>query len=661
MEPGNIVEYIDNQKIICSVILEIKKQRLRLLTENNREVNLSATRLSHKSRESLSLSSSRNKLVESLKETSSRRKNLISKINIKELWDTLYTESEWIDLDTMTSFCFSDPLTADHESAVVRAFFNNRIYFKFNVDRFMPNSETQVEKILAQIRKEENDKKIINTGGEWLKKMLNHPSPPPDQEEARQYIDIITSYYLFEKESPHANVGKQLLARAGIDIGPKLFNLLVKIGTWDKDENIDLLKNNTPVSFSKKLLAETDQLRHHPQVHAHDYRKDLTDLPIMTIDGAATLDFDDAISIEKKNDDYYLGIHIADVSEFVTRDGIIDREAMERASSIYLPDKKIPMLPKTLSEDMCSLKTGENRLAISTMLKLNRFADILEYDIVPSIINVKHQRTYSEVNNMVDTDEDIRNLYALAGHFRKKRLDAGAIQITLPEILVSLDEDQNIVINRMDRESPGRMLVMEMMIMANWITAKHLTKKGLPAVYRSQPAPKSRLLKDDEGTIFQNCMQRKHLSRVVIDIHPEHHSGLGVSEYVTATSPIRKYLDLVTQRQIRATLDLETPYSGKQVRHILQVTEESIRNVARAQFTRQRYWLLKYLEQKTGEKEEALVLDKRRDCYWILIPAYMIECKLAQSSGTSLKPGDLIQVTIQHANARNDSLAVFMG
>ncbi len=663
MEPGNIVEYIDSQKIICSVVLEIKKQRLRLLTEGNREVNLSTTRLSHKSKMRLSLSLSRDKLVESLKETSTRRKNLISQIDIKELWDALYTEEEWIDLETMTSFCFSDPLTPDHESAVVRAFFNNRTYFKFSADRFLPNSESQVEKIFAQAKKAEKDKMIIKTGGDWLKKVLAQPTTTPASDDIREFIKIIKSYYLFEKESPYAALGKAMLSRAGVDAGTNLFNLLVSLGEWDGDENIDLLRNDISETFPDHVLKKANQLTKHTQtISSGTDRKDLTNLSIMTIDGAATLDFDDALSIEKEGDQYHVGIHIADVGQFVNKGDAIDKEALDRASSIYMPDQKISMLPNSLSENLCSLQAGEDRLAISISVKLNQFAEVLDYDIFPSLINIKHQRTYSEVNRLADSDEDIKNLYNLARHFRKKRLAAGAIQITLPEIAISLDDENNdIIINRMDRESPGRMLVMEMMILANWTMARFLSEKGIPAVFRSQPAPKNRLIKDDEGTLFQNCMQRRHLSRAVVSINSEHHSGLGLPAYVTATSPIRRYLDLVTQRQIRAVLDMEEPYSEKEIRYIIQALEEPIRTVGRTQFTRQRYWMLKFLEGKIGQKEEAIVLEKRRDYYWVIIPEYMFECKLAQSSGISLKPADIIQVTIQHANARNDSLAIFMG
>jgi exoribonuclease-2 len=197
--------------------------------------------------------------------------------------------------------------------------------------------------------------------------------------------------------------------------------------------------------------------------------------------------------------------------------------------------------------------------------------------------------------------------------------------------------------------------------MANWIMARFLNKHNMPAIFRSQPAPKNRVIKNGNGTLFENCLQRKYLSRGLIGLTPDYHSGLGLDAYVTSTSPIRKYFDLVTQRQIRSALGLEEPYPESDISRIINTLEQTLQNVAKLQFTRHRYWLLKHLEGKTGTKEEAIVIDSRKDSYLVLLTEYMIECGLTQSSGMNLKPGDLISVIIQHANARNDALSIYVG
>jgi len=160
--------------------------------------------------------------------------------------------------------------------------------------------------------------------------------------------------------------------------------------------------------------------------------------------------------------------------------------------------------------------------------------------------------------------KEIIILHDIAEQFRQNRMAAGAVQITLPDINVWIDENNEVTVNKVNRESPGRMLVSEIMIMANWLMAKFLAQHNAPAIYRSQIAPRERLYKGIEASLFQNCKQRRLLSRFVLNPKPEHHSGLGLDAYVTATSPIRKYFDLATQRQIRAVLGLEVPYTVKE-------------------------------------------------------------------------------------------------
>ena len=664
MESGSIVEFIDRQKIMCAVILEVKNTRLRLLTENNREVNLSASRLLHKDKARLNLAMGRDKMVDALKEVANKRKELLSQVDIKDLWEVLNSEQVWIDLETMTEFCFPNSPSGDHESAVIRAFFDDRLYFKFNLDRFFPNSEKQVERLISQRREEARKKRIIELGGDWLKSQTTDTSPPEDVSEAdiAIFIEILKSFYLSGKESENHALASAMIAKAGLDKTSGLFPLLVKLNVFNENENIDLLRFDVATEFTDEILESADNISASCQsLSVNGERADLTSLSLMTIDGQSTLDFDDALSIEKIDDQFRLGIHIVDVAHFVRKGDAIDQEALSRGSSIYMPDQKISMLPASLAEGACSLRAGELRPAISTMVNLSPSLEIIDYEIVPSLINIKHQLTYYDVNMAADQDPDVMVLRDIAEKFRKKRMDAGAVQITVPEINIWLAEDGNISVNKINRESPGRMLVAELMILGNWLSAKYLAENKVSAVFRSQPGPRERLYKGEGGTLFQNWMQRRFLSRFVLANRPDPHSGLGLDAYVTATSPIRKYFDLITQRQIRAVLGLEQPYAPEEIDRVIQLLELPMANVARIQFNRHRYWLLKYLEQHIGRKEEAIVLSKRRNNCQILLSEYMLECDLPLSSGFELKPEDLIQVTIQNVKARNDHLVVYFG
>jgi len=665
MESGSIVEYIDRQKIMCAVVLEVKNQRLRLLTENNREVNLSPKRLLHKDKIRLDLTQGRDQMVHTLKQVVQKRQQLIKDIDIRVLWEVLNSEQNWIDLATMTEFCFPESASGDHESAVMRAIFNDRLYFKFNPEGFFPNSEKQVDRLAAQRQQEERKNRIIEAGGSWLKSVLESPRALDSRsfsEDIRQYIEILRSYYLFEKESKEYNLAKALIARAGIERSDDIFEILVKLSVFDENENIDLHRYRVSADFPEEVLTVAKQLVGSTATASLEAsRKDLTDMPLLTIDGQGTLDFDDALSIEEKGGAFRLGVHIIDVGQHIQKGDPVDQEALSRGSSIYMPDQKISMLPPTLAEGLCSLKAGELRPAISIMIDLSPMAEIMDYEIFPSLIKVRHQLTYYDVNLYAEENQNILILRDIAEKFRRKRLDARAVQITVPEINVWINENRDITINRINRESPGRMLVSEIMIMANWLMAKYLKKNRIPAIFRSQPQPRERLYKNNSGTLFQNWMQRRLLSRFILSTDPDWHSGLGLDAYVTATSPIRKYTDLVTQRQIRASLGLEEAYSGEQVAEIINLLEVPMSNVGRFQFTRHRYWLLKYLENQIGQKEEAIVLHKTRRNFQILLTQYMLECDLPLPTGIDLKPEDLIQVTIQRVNARRDVLQVSIG
>lgn len=664
MESGHIVEYIDRQKILCAVVLEVKNQRLRLLTENNREVKLSINRLLHTDDVRLNLSMGRDKMVDALREVASKRKALLSQVDIKDLWEVLNTEQVWIDLETMTEFCFPDSPCGDHESAVIRAFFDDRLYFKFNLDRFFPNSARQVERLTAQRLEEARKTRIVEIGGDWLKSLVNGNSPPvePNAADRREFIDILKSYFLFENESRDYALARAMISRSGLERTTGLFPLLAKLKVFDENENIDLLRFDVATDFDETVLLSAKKLVDSDHdFQPDDGRRDLTSLSLLTIDGQSTLDYDDALSIEKVGNGYRLGIHIVDVAHFVRKGGCIDREALARGSSIYMPDQKVSMLPATLAEGLCSLKAGELRPAISTLVNLGPSKEVIDYEIQPSLIRVKHQLSYYDVNLAADQNEDILILRDIAEKFRRQRLQNGAVQITVPEVNVWLADDGSISVNKINRESPGRMLVAELMILANWLTAKFLADHNMPGIFRSQPEPRERLYKSDEGTLFQNWMQRRYLSRFVLDHQAGKHSGLGLDAYVTATSPIRKYFDLITQRQIRALFNLEQPYTSDDIDHLIQMLQLPMGNVGRIQHGRHRYWLLKYLEQHIGRKEEAIVLNKRRNNYQVLLTEYMVECDLPLSSGLELKAEDLIQVTIQNVKARKDLLQIAIG
>jgi len=659
MIKGNIVEYIDQQKIICAVILQEQKEKLKLLSENNREINFSKSRLSHISPVCLDTSLSRDLIVSQLKQLSQNRKKLSETIDIKELWEILNEETGDIDISTMTLFCFDPPLTSDNEAAVVRAFFYDKLYFKFNKTVFIPYTPDQVKARKRQIKEADKKELQIQRGALWIDNVLNSKDGSSNEVD-KDVIHILKSYYLFNNNFDSHLVAKNIIKKSSINSPEQLFNIFVAAGIWDQNENINLLAMQIPTIFSKEVLEHEKKLTAVQTNFFEDpLRQDLTDLPLITIDGQSTLDFDDAISLENTENGYRLGIHIVDVDAYIKSNDPIDLSARDRASSIYMPDDKLPMIPPQLSEDLCSLKENEIRPGISTIIKMSRFFEIQDYKVVPSIIKVHKQMTYSEANLLNGKNDPITTLYKIATLLREKRLKAGAIQITLPEVNVWIEDNQEIGYLKIDRENPSRMLVSEMMIFANSLMAEFLSNNNMPAVFRSQAQPKKRLFKGIETSLSLNFMQRKQLSRAMIGTTPESHSGLGVKAYVTATSPIRRYHDLLTQRQIKAIFGYGKAYSKPELETILQTISPSIANAGRLQASRKRYWITKLLESKKGTAYEALVLDCHRDHYNVLVKEFMLEAKLPPS-GIRLKNGDIVQVTVQHADARRDQLSLFV-
>ena len=557
----------------------------------------------------------------------------------------------------MTGLCFPNEVDEDHESGVIRAIFNGRRYFRFKPDEFLALSETEVADIIEKERKAAHRVQLIQDGAKWL--LSSRPNSKDELPECHEELmEALASYYLEEKGSPHYHMVRTIMREAELTANEVIFNHLVKVGKWTPDENIDLLRYNISIDFPQPVLKMAESLSF---TSTTGDRVDLTHIDTITIDGQATLDFDDALSIENRKDHFLVGIHISDVAQYVRKDDRLDREARSRGSSIYMPDNRISMTPPILAENRFSLKKDHVRPTISTMVKISRIGDIISYDVFPSLIRVNQQLSYFEANFGTEAGQSISVLFDIASRFRKMRLGQGAIQITLPEINIWLDETGTPMVNRVNRESPGRMLVAEMMILSNWLCARFLAENDTPAIFRSQPKPKARILKNGTGTLFQNWMQRKLLNRFVLRTRPEKHCGLGLDAYVTATSPIRKYFDLVTQRQIRSVLGLEKAYTEQEIEAIIEQLAQPMADVGRIQFRRNRYWLLKHLEARIGKKEEAIVLRRRHNAYSILLTAYMVECALPQSSGIDLKPEDLVQVTIQHVNARNNILSVFMG
>jgi exoribonuclease-2 len=379
----------------------------------------------------------------------------------------------------------------------------------------------------------------------------------------------------------------------------------------------------------------------------------------MTIDGERTRDFDDALSLEEGPEGWRLGIHIADVSAHVTPQTLLDLEAQERGTSIYLPERRLPMLPEEISEDAVSLLAHQERLALSFLVTLGPDAEIRDWVIVPSLITVQRRLTYHEVDGLLAQDRQLATLSRLTRRLRERRLARGGYELKLPEVWVTFGPQGDIQVVVEDQETASRQLVGEAMVLANSLASQFLAEQGIAAIYRGQPEPREPIKPSADKSLLELWQDRRRLSRVVMDLAPLPHWGLGLPCYTFATSPIRRYLDLVIHRQLLAVVSGHPPvYRPEDLDQILATIEPAMRRAGQLKTRRLRYWLLKHLAARVGQKLEALVLESLPHRYRLMLPDILLELFMTAPATVKLSPGDTVLVRLDRVNPREDQIKV---
>ena len=356
-------------------------------------------------------------------------------------------------------------------------------------------------------------------------------------------------------------------------------------------------KYNIYEEFSKKAMEQTDAIPSVVENSELKGRTDLTNEVIFTIDGDDTKDIDDAISYKFENGLHVLGVHIADVSYYVTENSYLDKDALSRGTSSYLADSVIPMLPHKLSNGICSLNEGVVRLTQSCVMKINNEGNVVDYDIFPSFIKSRKKMTYKKVNdiimrNVVDPNYEefsdvLKQMNELAHILRRNKVKRGYIDFDLDEAKIIVDEDKNVVgIEKKVREDAERM-IEDFMIAANETVATHIYNMDLPFIYRVHDVPNAdkidkflklisllgykvngkvkdltpvsmqkllNQLKDVPQYKILSSMLLRSMRKAVYQKDNIGHFGLGSKCYTHFTSPIRRYPDLEVHRLLRKYL-----------------------------------------------------------------------------------------------------------
>jgi len=364
-------------------------------------------------------------------------------------------------------------------------------------------------------------------------------------------------------------------------------------------EILSIIKqNDLPLTFPEEVLDASYKVPKTIKKSELNGRRDLRDRTVVTVDGEDAKDLDDAVYVEKLNsDEYLLGVYIADVSYYVTENSVLDREARARGTSVYLVDRVLPMLPERLSNGICSLNAGEDRLSMACEMHINGEGKVLNYEIFPAVINVRHRLSYNIVRAMLAGDAELcakyKDILPMVGKMdelreilHKKRAKRGAVDFDLPEQKVILDEKLHPIEIVQRIHGNAESIIEEFMLAANETVAQHMFNQHWPFIYRVHDIPAEEKMQDfakllanfnikfkvHEETKPKDIQQAveaiagtpeerlittvalRSMKQAVYQTENIGHFGLAAKYYTHFTSPIRRYPDLIVHRLLHRWL-----------------------------------------------------------------------------------------------------------
>lgn len=425
-----------------------------------------------------------------------------------------------------------------------------------------------------------------------------------------------------------------------------------------------------PSEFPEEVIREALNIQAHGISQSEiASREDLRDIPIFTIDGADTKDIDDAISVEKTEDGFNLGVHIADVSYYVRKGTALDKEAHERGTSVYIANRVIPMLPKELSNGICSLNPMEERLAFSCLMKMDKGGIIKDFRFVKSVIRSRVQGVYSEVNKILDgtASDEINEKYKeviacmpamqeLAAILEKNRTDRGAPEIDSVESKIICDENGVCIDIKARDRGVSEAIIEEFMLAANNCAARVGMENNIPFVYRVHEPPAAEKLlsladtltmlgfdakginehscagdmaailrkaKEDPRAMIINRLTLRTMMKARYSEEPLGHFGLVMKEYAHFTSPIRRLADLSIHRILSDYVGGEKSRLGKYERfakeNALQASNTEIRAV-NAERDCEKFYAAEFMKNHVGEQFDGIISGVINSGFFVELP-----------------------------------------
>lgn len=681
---GSIVEFADKAKFILAIVVQIeeKSKKIRLSTENNgRDMSVNLKQIQNVLPGRISPQYPPSQIASELLSIKSRAEALAGAIDLEELHALLDDGAEISAGEAVGLLCDDDGAVS--HLAVIRAMRNDKFYFKtIQPGTFAKRPQDVVDALKRQAdAKAKKDKwiadfaeeaaAVLELDGDSREQILEDVVLPNSK--VRDAWEIIEDYALFGADS-RERADAEVLIDAVQDKRNRGFSgtanlrardFLRKAGYWNRQTHVALLRHRVDESFADDVEIAAKAIYDARLNEAG--RRDLTCLNVFSIDDAETLDVDDALSLEFMPDGHYrLGVHIAAPAAAAPFDSPIEREARRRASSVYLPEKCIPMMPFILSENCLSLLPGQRRLAMTFFMTFDGEYNLVDSEITPSVVVSKHKLTYESAEAMLEegndvTSDELRKIQEICEFCAENRHNSGAIDVDLPEFKFKYDSvTDRYALVPIDGRMMSRMLVAECMILANCLTAEFCSKNNVPTLYRVQAKP-TNLPTQDTLDAMPNDYARAYALRRCLQpasttFVPGPHAGLGVGKYTQATSPLRRYADLMCHYQLEYWFAHGVPrFDAEAFNGYLSEASTGLENGRAAAHEAYRTAALKYFAQRVGDApkaaHDAIVLQyasERGD----LAQVAMLETQIRANVSTKsrLPIGSICRVTIENVN-----------
>ncbi|NET70344.1 MAG: VacB/RNase II family 3'-5' exoribonuclease [Sphaerospermopsis sp. SIO1G2] len=595
--------------------------------------------------------------------------------SLEVAWEILVEEGGNVTPSQMANLLFSES-EPPHCYAAYCLLSEDKLYFKQKGDAYEPRSASQVAERKHQIEVETQKAKGQQEFLARVEQALKGETVEWQRQD-RQRLEALEKYATLVADIVKMGINADALVRNYPPPAPVLetmnmlgrsatpqtaLQLLIDLGWWSPHENLFLRRSSIPVQFSHKVIEVAQENIQSPPADLDTNRINITHLKVYTVDDESTTEIDDGLSWEKLPDGKeQLWVHIADPTRWLIPEDDLDLEARKRGSTVYLPTGMISMFPEVLATGPMSLVQGKVCCALSFAVVLDENGAVESYQIHPSLIKPTYRLTYQDVDEMLELgvqgEPEIEAIAHLAQKRKDWRYNQGAISINMPEAMIKVKDD-DISIDILD-DSPSRQLVAEMMILAGEVAARYGQEHNIPLPFRGQPQPElppeEELLQLPAGFV-RFCALRRCMPKSEMSINPMRHAGLGLDTYTQATSPIRRYSDLLTHFQLKAHLRGEDlPFSAEELKEVMMTVSTTTQELTMVERQTNRYYALEYLRRHPEQVWQITVLMwLREDSNLALILLEDLGLQLPMMFRRTVSLGEQVLVKVSIADPQKD-------